>query len=95
MQPVSIPSSSSITDAANPEIKTEDVKPESLLLKQESDPEVKTEAAQELIYSHVDTSRPLYLKRIQTLAESKRPSRIVKYPLAPTFYSKVNILFFP
>ena len=47
-------------------------------------------------YSVEDTSGKLYLKRIQSVAESKKTSRIVKYPLAPSFWStsrrKRNIL---
>ena len=48
------------------------------------------------VYSTRDTRGKLYLKRIQSLAEAKKPSRIVKYPLVPTFWStghhKRNIL---
>ena len=42
------------------------------------------------IYSNPDTSQHLYLKRIMSTAEAKRPCRIVKYPLAPTFWSKAH-----
>lgn len=47
-------------------------------------------------YSMEETSGSLYLKRIQSVADSKKTSRIVKYPLAPSFWScsrrKRNIL---
>merc|ERR1719234_1952998 len=47
-------------------------------------------------YSVESSSGSLYLKRIQSVAESKKTSRIVKYPLAPSFWStsrkKRNIL---
>ena len=38
-------------------------------------------------YSVDSPAGSLYLKRIQSVAESKKSSRIVKYPLAPTFWS--------
>jgi nucleosome-remodeling factor subunit BPTF len=48
------------------------------------------------IYSSSDASGKLYLKRIQTVAESKKQSKIIRYPLAPSFYCpsrrKRNIL---
>ena len=48
------------------------------------------------VYSNVDASGKLYLKRIQTVAESKKQNKIIKYPLAPSFYAasrkKRNIL---
>ena len=75
-------------------------KPESLLkqevsnIKTEEDTEEeeveKAETKSVRVYSRNDTSKVVYLKRIQTLAEVKRPSRIVKYPLASTFTSKVR-----
>jgi len=37
-------------------------------------------------YSVETTSGSLYLKRIQSVADSKKTSRIVKYPLAPSFW---------
>merc|ERR1719187_1465292 len=47
-------------------------------------------------YSVESPAGSLYLKRIQSVAESKKTSRIVKYPLAPSFWStsrkKRNIL---
>ena len=43
---------------------------------------------QQQSYSLTDTAGPLYLKRIQSLAEAKKTSRIVKYPLAPHFWSR-------
>ena len=47
-------------------------------------------------YSVESTAGSLYLKRIQSVADSKKTSRIVKYPLAPAFWStsrkKRNIL---
>ena len=33
------------------------------------------------VYSSLDASGKLYLKRIQTVAESKKQSKIIKYPL--------------
>jgi len=45
-------------------------------------------AASGRIYSLSDTSGRLYLKRIQSLAEAKKTQRIVKYPLAPHFWSR-------
>lgn len=45
-------------------------------------------AASERVYSSSDSSGRLYLKRIQSVAESKRQSKVVKYPLAPHFYAK-------
>ena len=33
------------------------------------------------VYSNLDASGKLYLKRIQTVAESKKQSKIIKYPL--------------
>ena len=48
------------------------------------------------VYSSTEASGKLYLKRIQTVAESKKQNKIIKYPLAPSFYSasrkKRNIL---
>ena len=48
------------------------------------------------VYSNADASGKLYLKRIQTVAESKKQNKIIKYPLAPSFYAasrkKRNIL---
>jgi len=38
-------------------------------------------------YSMDSPSGSLYLKRIQSVADSKKTSRIVKYPLAPSFWS--------
>ena len=46
------------------------------------------EKSPQRIYSADSPAAPLYLKRIQTVAEAKKPSRIVKYPLAPTFWSR-------
>ena len=40
------------------------------------------------VYSSKDTTGRLYLKRIQSVAESKRQGKVVRYPLAPNFYSK-------
>ena len=59
-----------------------EIKPELQSLKKEKD--------MRRTYSNPDTSQPLYLKRIQTLADAKRPSRVVKYPLAPNFWSKAH-----
>ena len=42
------------------------------------------------IYSSKDTTGRLYLKRIQSVAESKRQGKVVRYPLAPNFYSKAR-----
>ena len=39
------------------------------------------------VYSNADASGKLYLKRIQTVAESKKQSKMIKYPLAPSFYA--------
>ena len=39
------------------------------------------------VYSSTDSSGKLYLKRIQTVAESKKQSKIIKYPLAPSFFA--------
>ena len=39
------------------------------------------------VYSSSDSTGKLYLKRIQTVAESKKQSKIIKYPLAPSFYA--------
>lgn len=48
------------------------------------------------VYSNTNASGKLYLKRIQTVAESKKQSKIIKYPMAPSFHSpsrrKKNIL---
>ena len=48
------------------------------------------------IYSSSDASGKLYLKRIQTVAESKKQSKIIRYPLPPSFVCpsrrKKNIL---
>ena len=52
------------------------------------EPDKKSESVRKIIYSTEDTSGVLYLKRIQSVADSKMTSRIVKYPLAPTFWSK-------
>ncbi len=38
-------------------------------------------------YSNKSSAGKLYLKRIQTVAESKKQSKIIKYPLAPSFYA--------
>ena len=42
------------------------------------------------VYSSDDTTGKLYLKRIQSVAESKKQSKVVKYPLAPHFYAKTR-----
>ena len=42
------------------------------------------------VYSSTDSSGKLYLKRIQTVAESKAKGKVVKYPLAPHFYAKTR-----
>ena len=42
------------------------------------------------VYSSDDTTSKLYLKRIQSVAESKKQSKVVKYPLAPHFYAKTR-----
>ena len=42
------------------------------------------------VYSSDDTAGKLYLKRIQSVAESKKQSKVVKYPLAPHFYAKTR-----
>lgn len=42
------------------------------------------------VYSSSDTTGKLYLKRIQSVAESKKQSKIVRYPLAPHFYAKTR-----
>ena len=42
------------------------------------------------IYSSCDASGKLYLKRIQTVAESKKQSKIIRYPLAPSFYCQTR-----
>ncbi len=42
------------------------------------------------VYSNSDTTGKLYLKRIQPLAESKKQTKIVKYPLAPHFYARTR-----
>ena len=52
--------------------------------------EGKTEAEVTRIYSSTDSSGKLYLKRIQTVAESKAKGKVVKYPLAPHFYAKTR-----
>lgn len=39
------------------------------------------------VYSNANPSGKLYLKRIQTVAESKKQSKIIKYPLAPSFFA--------
>ncbi len=44
----------------------------------------------ERVYSGTDTSAKLYLKRIQSVAESKKQAKIVKYPLAPHFYARTR-----
>ena len=38
------------------------------------------------IYSSSDASGKLYLKRIQTVAESKKQSKIIRYPLVSKFF---------
>ena len=57
-----------------------------------SDAEVNVEAKDAVtrVYSSTDSSGKLYLKRIQTVAESKAKGKIVKYPLAPHFYAKAR-----
>ena len=49
------------------------------------------------IYSSQDTSGKLYLKRIQSVADSKKQAKVIKYPLAPKFLAKTrqkrNILY--
>ena len=78
------------TNAIAPKIETSEVKME--------DDVVATSPAKSLkrCYSVENPSGSLYLKRIQSVAESKKTSRIVKYPLAPSFWStsrkKRNIL---
>lgn len=42
------------------------------------------------IYSSKDTTGRLYLKRIQSVADMKRQGKVVRYPLAPNFYSKAR-----
>lgn len=42
------------------------------------------------VYSSQDTTTKLYLKRIQSVAESKKQSKVVKYPLAPHFYARTR-----
>ena len=42
------------------------------------------------IYSSSDTTGRLYLKRIQSVADMKRQGKVVRYPLAPNFYSKAR-----
>ena len=44
------------------------------------------------IYSSSDASGKLYLKRIQTVAESKKQSKIIRYPLVSKFKKVVKIL---
>jgi nucleosome-remodeling factor subunit BPTF len=54
--------------------------------------EIKAKDGAELtrVYSSEDTMAKLYLKRIQSVAESKKHSKVVKYPLAPHFYAKTR-----
>ncbi len=40
------------------------------------------------VYSSTNSSGKLYLKRIMTVAESKKQSKVIKYPMAPGFYGK-------
>ena len=42
------------------------------------------------IYSSDNTAGRLYLKRIQSVADMKRQGKVVRYPLAPNFYSKAR-----
>ena len=69
-------------------VKSEEVKTEE---KTEIKTEVKLEKDQPAFnrcYSTENTSGTLYLKRIQSVADSKKGSRVVKYPLASTFCNK-------
>ena len=43
------------------------------------------------VYSNLDASGKLYLKRIQTVAESKKQSKIIKYPLVRIRGSHIHI----
>ena len=49
------------------------------------------------VYSSQDTTARLYLKRIQSVADTKKQSKVIKYPLAPNFLSRTrkirNILY--
>ena len=69
------------------------------LIDSRSEEEERRELGIVRVYSSQDTSGKLYLKRIQSVAESKRQSKIVKYPLASGFTSKFrkkkNILILP
>ena len=70
------------------EVKTEEIKTEE---KPDIKSDIKTESdrpAFNRCYSTEATSGTLYLKRIQSVADSKKGSRVVKYPLASTFSNK-------
>jgi hypothetical protein len=78
----------------------DNIKLESALLKREAD--IKTESddnksdivemkpdLNKRIYSDADTSKPIKLEKLPVY-DKKQSNRIVKYPLAPTFWSKVH-----
>jgi hypothetical protein len=54
--------------------------------------ELKTEDGKTIqrVYSSTDTTAKLYLKRIQSVADVKKQTKIVKYPLAPHFYARTR-----
>jgi nucleosome-remodeling factor subunit BPTF len=75
---------------------TKDTKSESLL-KKENDIKTESDKSSDIveikqenkrIYSDTDTSKPIKLEKISEF--EKKQSRIVKYPLAPTFWSKIH-----
>ena len=79
----SITSDPSLNGVKQEEVKTEE--------KADIKPDMKTESTRPAFnrcYSTEATSGTLYLKRIQSVADSKKGSRVVKYPLASTFSNK-------
>ena len=87
----SITSEPPLNGVKSEDVKTEEkpeVKPD---IKSDVTTDVKTESDRPAFtrcYSTEATAGTLYLKRIQSVAESKKGSRVVKYPLASTFSNR-------
>ena len=93
-------STSSITSTQNGNVVTESETTKSIVSSTKSESDLKTGKTELTavskvedvvrIYSSTDTTGKLYLKRIQSVAESKKQGKVVRYPLAPHFYAKTR-----
>ena len=53
--------------------------------------EEETDGSKVRIYSHTDTARRVYLKRIPEPVTAKKAQRVVKYPTPTSFWSRSKV----